>query len=70
MWNRLNASRPLLGALVLGGVLTAASGCVDNTVSVYIRQVQAPTVAGTMCTVSSDPYLAEHHRGYPRRRAA
>lgn len=55
MWNRLNASRPLLGALVLGGVLTAASGCVDNTVSVYIRQVQSPTVAGTMCTVTSDP---------------
>ncbi len=55
MWNRLNASRPLLGALALGGVLTSAVGCVDNTVSVYIRQVQSPTVSGTTCTVTNDP---------------
>lgn len=55
MWNSPNAPRHLLGALVLGGVLTSAVGCVDNTVSVYIRQVQAPTLAGVVCTVSSDP---------------
>jgi hypothetical protein len=55
MWNRLNASRPLLGALALSGVLTSSVGCVDNTVSLYIRQVQSPTVAGTMCTVTIDP---------------
>ena len=55
MWNRLNASRPLLGALALGGVLTSLVGCVDNTVSLYIRQVQSPTVSGTMCTVTSEP---------------
>lgn len=56
MWNRLNASRPLLGALVLGGVLTSAAGCVENTVSVYIRQVQAPLVAGAVCMVTPDPF--------------
>ena len=55
MWNRLNASRPLLGALVLGSVLTSAAGCVENTVSVYIRQVQAPTVAGALCMVTPYP---------------
>lgn len=55
MWNRLNASRPLLGVLALGSVLTSAVGCVDNTVSVYIRQVQSPTVNGTMCTFTNDP---------------
>jgi hypothetical protein len=56
MWNRLTVSRPLLGALVLGGVLTSAAGCVDNTVSLYIRQVQAPLVAGAVCMVTPDPF--------------
>ena len=63
MWNRLNASRPLLGALALGGVLMSAAGCVDNTVSVYVRQVQSPTVAGTMCTVTNDPTSARINEG-------
>jgi len=63
MWNRLNASRPLLGALALGGVLMSAVGCVDNTVSVYVRQVQAPTVSGAMCTVTSDPTSARISEG-------
>ena len=55
MWNKLITARPLLGALVLGGALTGATGCVDNTVSIYIRQIQSPTLTGTMCTTTSDP---------------
>lgn len=55
MWNRLNATRPLVGALVFGGLLTSAAGCVDNTVSIYIRQVQAPLISGTTCSVTNDP---------------
>lgn len=52
MWNWSNASRPLLGALVLGSTLM---GCVDNTVSLFIRQVQAPILAGTVCSFTNDP---------------
>ncbi len=52
MWNWSNASRPLLGALVLGSTLM---GCVDNTVSLFIRQIQAPVVSGTGCGVTNDP---------------
>lgn len=55
MWNRPSPSRPVLGALALCGVLTAPVGCVDNTLSVFIRQVQAPTVAGVTCNYSIDP---------------
>lgn len=58
MWNRLKAARPFLGALVLGGVLTSSVGCVDNTVSVYIRQNQSPTVTGVNCTFNNDPTSA------------
>lgn len=63
MWNRLNASRPLLGALALGGVLTSAVGCVDNTVSVYVRQVQSPTVSGATCTITNDPTATHINEG-------
>ena len=49
------ASRRLLGAVVIGGALASSAGCVDNTVSIFIRQVQAPTASGTTCTLSSDP---------------
>ena len=52
MWNWSNASRPLLGALVLGSTLM---GCVDNTVSLFIRQIQAPTIAGAGCAFTNDP---------------
>ncbi|MDB4927908.1 MAG: hypothetical protein JWM10_392 [Myxococcaceae bacterium] len=55
MWNRLKASRAHLGALVLGGVLTSSVGCVDNTVSVFIRQIQRPVVTGVTCTFNNDP---------------
>ena len=49
------ASRRLLGAVVIGGALASSAGCVDNTVSIFIRQVQSPTASGTTCTLSSDP---------------
>lgn len=52
MWNWSNASRPLLGALVLGSTLM---GCVDNTVSLFIRQVQAPVLQGAACSFTNDP---------------
>jgi hypothetical protein len=58
MWNRLNASRRVLGALVLGGALTSTVGCVDNTVSVFIRQIQQPAVIGASCGFTNDPTAA------------
>lgn len=61
MWNWFNASRPLVGALVLGGL--ASMGCVDNTVSLFIRQVQAPQLAGAACTFTNDPSSASIPEG-------
>lgn len=55
MWNRLIPSRPLLGVLALSGAFASSVGCVDNTLSLYIRQIQSPTVAGTTCTYPIDP---------------
>ena len=55
MWNSLIVSRRLIGACVVGSALMSSVGCVDNTVSIFIRQVQAPTAAGTTCTIGLDP---------------
>jgi hypothetical protein len=55
MWNRQNASRRGLASVVLAGALVSSVGCVDNTMSLYIRQVQTPTVSGSTCMFTSDP---------------
>lgn len=46
------------GSILVLGALSAAAGCVDNTISVFIQQVAAPTNMGTTCTISNDPTMA------------
>ena len=46
----------LLGAVTLGATLMGGTGCVDNEVSFFIRQVQAPLPMGlSQCIIPMDP---------------
>ncbi len=46
-----NSLRLLLAACAL----SAGVGCAENEISVYIRQMKAPTLQGTTCIISQDP---------------